>query len=139
MGYVSFRVRASRDLGWLGARIGIHHFTPGARAIETVDKSGRVVGMIGYDGFTQNSAQIHIALDTPLAWRALSKPAFWYPFHELGLGLLLAMVSSANTRSLELTEHVGFRPTYRIEDGILPGTHIVLFEMRREDCRWLEV
>lgn len=94
--------------------------------------------MLGYDGFTQNSAQIHIALDTPLAWRALAQPAFRYPFYELKLGLLLAMVSSANTRSLQLTEHVGFRPAHRIEDGILPGIHIVLFEMRREHCRWLE-
>jgi RimJ/RimL family protein N-acetyltransferase len=70
--------------------------------------------------------------------RALVRPAFSYPFEELGKGVLLAMVSSANVRSLRLTVGVGFRETYRIRDGVLPGVDMVLFEMRRPDCRWLE-
>lgn len=93
--------------------------------------------MVAYDSFTHNSAQISIALETPVAWRVLARPSFQYPFEELNKGVLIALVSSANLRSLELTEHVGFKPTYRIEDAILPGIHLVLFEMRKKECRWL--
>ena len=134
-----FHVRASHNFEWLGKRLGHFHFSSAAKAIEAVDeRSGRIVGMIGYDGLTQNSAQVHIALDAPMAWRALSRPAFKYPFEELDRGVLIAMVSSQNWRSLCLTRHVGFFEKHRIRDGIARGVDMVLFEMRREECRWLE-
>lgn len=133
---MSFTVRASRDLDWIAKRTQGSYST-GARAIEAIDRAGRRVGMVGYDNWTPNSAEISIALESPIAWRALAKPAFQYPFSECDKGLLLARISSANKRSLQLTEHVGFKPTYRIEDAITPGVHLVLFEMRREHCRWL--
>lgn len=133
-----FHVRASRELGWIQDRVGVA-FSPKARAIAAVDeKTGRIAGMVAYDQMTPNSAQTHIALDNPIALRALMRPAFKYPFEELKLGLLLAFVLSTNLRSLELTEHVGFKPVYRIDDAVAPGVHFVLFEMRRENCRWLE-
>jgi hypothetical protein len=93
--------------------------------------------MTAYDGWTENSCQIHIAMDTPIAWRALERPAFKYPFVEAGKGLLLAMVASNNQRSLQMTSGVGFRQTYRIRDGVAKGVDFVLFEMRRQDCRQL--
>jgi RimJ/RimL family protein N-acetyltransferase len=128
-----------RDLGWLAQRLGNFHFSPGARAIAAYDETtAGVVGMVGYDGFTQNSAQVHIALARPHAWWALARPTFKYPFEELKKGVLLAMVSSSNERSLRLTAGVGFRETHRIRDGVLPGVDMVLFEMRPEECRWLE-
>lgn len=134
---MSYAVRASHNLEWIAKRTG-GVYGPGARAIEAWDeKRARVVGMVAYDSWTHNSAQVSIALETPVAWRALARPAFQYPFRERERGLLIALVSSANRRSLDLTEHVGFRPTYRIEDAILPGVHLVLFEMKKKECRWL--
>lgn len=133
-----FAVRPSRDLAWIAERTGAA-YSVNARAIEAYDeKTGRTVGMMGYDSFTHNSAQISIALDVPAAWRRLARPAFEYPFLELKRGVLIALVSSANERSLHLTAHVGFRTAHKIRDAILPGVDLVLFEMRREDCPWLE-
>lgn len=133
-----FAVRATRDLRWIAERTGAA-YSVNARAIEAIEeKSGRTVGMVGYDSFTHNSVQISIALDVPAAWRRLRHPAFEYPFQELKRGVLIALVSSANARSLNLTAHVGFRTTHKIRDAILPGVDLVLFEMRREDCPWLE-
>lgn len=134
---MSFHVHAIRGLGWIAQRTG-GSYSANARAIAATDeKTGRTMGMVAYDSWAHNSVQISIALEAPIAWRALAKPAFQYPFSECGLGVVIALVSSANKRSLELTEHVGFRPTHRIEDAILPGVHLVLFEMRKKECRWL--
>lgn len=135
---MAFCVRASRKLDWIAARTG-GSYSPNARAIEAFDeRDGKTVGMVAYDSWAHNSVQISIALEKRAAWRRLARPAFQYPFLECKKGVLIALVSSANVRSLELTEHVGFRPTHRIEDAILPGVHLVLFEMRPKDCRWLE-
>lgn len=130
-------VRPTRKMDWLADRIGNFHFSPGARAIEAVD-GDQTVGMVGYDGWTQNSVQIHIALERPHVWFKLARHAFAYPFSERKLGLLIAMVSASNTRSLRLTKGVGFKETYRIRDGIARGVDFVIHEMRPEDCRWLE-
>lgn len=134
-----FCVRASRDFKWLQDRIGSHfYFSPAARAIEVVNEAtGQIMGMTAYDAWTETSAQMSIALDSPIAWRALAGPAFKYPFQEADRWLLLAMVASDNQKSLRMTSHVGFRQTHRIKDAVRKGVDYVLFEMRRNDCRWL--
>jgi RimJ/RimL family protein N-acetyltransferase len=127
--------------GWLSERIG-GQFTSAFRAIEAVDSAtGQVVGMVGYDNWTKNSVQIHVALDSPLALRALvlrhDAPAFAYPFLQAGMGVLIGSVSSKNTRALALNKRLGFRQTHVIADGFAPGEDIILMEMRKEECRWL--
>jgi len=121
-------VRPTRNLWWIAERTG-GSYSLNARAIEAV-RGEQITGMVAYDSWTHNSAQISIALDDPHAWFALRKHVFAYPFDELGLGVLIALVSSANKRSLRLTEGAGFKRTHEIKDAILPGTHLVVFEKR---------
>jgi RimJ/RimL family protein N-acetyltransferase len=132
------RAAPRSDFGWITERLGLF-LSPNARAIAAYDREGKIAGMVAYDGWTPNSAIVNIALDSPIAWRRLARPTFEYPFNEGRRGLLVAMVASDNLRSMRLTEHVGFRETYRIRDGISVGVDLVVFEMRREECRWLEV
>jgi RimJ/RimL family protein N-acetyltransferase len=127
---VIVKAAAKWELPWISERLGLF-LSPNARAIAAFD-GYRIVGMVAYDGWTHNSVQIHIALDSPIAWRRLARPAFEYPFIEGKRGLLIAMVASDNLRSMKLTEHVGFTPTYRIRDGVAAGVDFVVFEMRRE-------
>lgn len=126
-------VRATRNLEWIAERTGGSYSTK-ARAIEAVD-GDRTVGMVAYDSFTRNLAQVSIALEEPHAWWSLARPAFAYPFEELNLGILIALVSSRNTRSMRLTGGVGFEEAHRFIDGITPGVDLVVFEMRREKWR----
>jgi len=106
-------------------------------AIEAVDASGRVHGMIGYSGWTETAVVMHIALDNPASFRHLVYPAFMYPFIQVNRSIALAVVNSANERSLNLCKRVGFTEVYRVKDGYRVGEDQVLFEMRREACRWL--
>ena len=113
--------------------------TPGPtfKAIKAVDDSGRIHGMAGFDGWTENSVVLTIALDNPAAFRSLVHPIFHYVFVQSGRGIALAMIRSSNVRSQELCKHVGLKEVYRIRDGIKVGEDILIFELRREDCRWI--
>jgi RimJ/RimL family protein N-acetyltransferase len=111
--------------------------TPGFRAIEAVDAKGRIVGMVGFDGWTDNSCQAHMAVDYPAVWRSLLQPAFAYPFVENNRKLLVGTIAANNARSLALAKRMGFKETYRIRDAWADGVDLVLVEMRREECRFL--
>jgi RimJ/RimL family protein N-acetyltransferase len=128
---------ATRDrYAWIAQRAPLTA-GPEFRAIEAVDAAGRIHGMIGYDGWTPNAVTMHIALENPAALRSLLRPAFRVPFLGLGRQVALASVLGNNARSLALVRSVGFREACRIRDGFAVGVDLVIFEMRRDDCRWL--
>lgn len=93
--------------------------------------------MVGFDGWTDNSCQAHMAVDYPAVWRSLLQPAFAYPFVENNRKLLVGTIAANNARSLALAKRMGFKETYRIRDAWADGVDLVLVEMRREECRFL--
>jgi hypothetical protein len=121
---------------WLASRSGCI-ISADFQAIEAVDASGAVRGMVGYERFTPNSVMMHMAVSSPMAWRKLIPAAFWYAFVQLGLGLALGATPASNTSALQFARRVGFRETYRVKDGFRRGVDLVLSEMRREECRWI--
>lgn len=96
-----------------------------------------LIGVVGYNGFTGTSCYMHMAGE---GGRWMNKrfvhEAFRYPFETLKLKMVLATVSSGNTRALEIDKRFGFRELIYI-----PGAHeeggIHVLQMLREECRWL--
>lgn len=107
------------------------------RAIEAVDSNGDIRGMIGFDCWTANSCEAHMAVDSPIVWRSLLYPAFQYPFEQMGRGVILAIIPANNKKSIRMATHLGFTETHRVRDGYDVGVDVILHEMRREECRWL--
>lgn len=124
------------DYPWIASRAQLC-IGPQFRAIKAVDEAGRVHGCVGYDAWTQNAVSMHVALDNPAALRALLGPGFRIPFVEFGKGVVLATVLSTNARSLALVPKLGFREVARLREAWAKGVDLVLFEMRREECRFL--
>lgn len=112
--------------------------TQWAKAIEAVDDEGRIRGMVAYDCWTLNSVQAHMAVDSPIVWRSLVRPAFEFPFRQAKRNLLVGIIPSHNERSVQMTRALGFREAYRLRDGWDIGDDLVVFEMRPHECRWLE-
>lgn len=114
-------------------------YVPGAdaRALAAVDERRRVRGVVGFDRWTPNAVHLHVALAAPSAGRVLLPAAFAEAFSD-GRTLARGEVRSSNLRSLALARHLGFREAHRVVDGWAPGEDVVLFEMRREECRWLQ-
>jgi len=122
---------------WIEGRTGCV-LTRRARAIQALDASGRIRGVIAYDCWTESGVQAHMAVDSPVVWRSLLRPAFSYPFVEAGREVLLGIIPADNAKSCGMAKRLGFREAYRVVDGWSTGVDLVLFQMRRHECRWLE-
>lgn len=99
---------------------------------------GKRRAMVGYDDFTENSAQGHIWVGGKNGLTAnFLRECFTYAYITCNLGLLITVVRCNNAASLELTQRLGFRRILTIKDGYALGTDLAIQEMRREECRWL--
>lgn len=127
---------APSDIAWATEHSGAS-IPPDSVGIKAVDSQGRIRGTVFYAEWTETSVQAHMAVDTPIAWRALLPEVFRYPFVQCGRRLLMGTIAGDNRKSLILARHLGFEVTYRIRDAKAVGVDLVLVEMRREDCRWL--
>jgi RimJ/RimL family protein N-acetyltransferase len=112
--------------------------SPNFVACEAVDDSGRIHGMIGFDGFMPGSVAMSIALDNPAAFRHLIGPAFFFAFNEAKKPLATCTVLSSNARSLKLVRKVGFQEVWRARNWWAPDVDLVFFEMKRAACRWIQ-
>lgn len=111
---------------------------PTAEARSVVALSGgRLAGGVVYDRWTESAVEMHMALPSPIAVRALLRPAFAFPFLQAQKRVLMAWVRASNKPSVRLVTHVGFRWCGSLSDGATVGEDMLLFQMRREDCRWI--
>lgn len=136
---MSLRVEAAprEAAAWLEARAG-WRYSDGVKLIQAVDGDGAIKGMVAFDYWTPNAVQGSVVLDAPIAARRLLKPAFDYVFNQCDRRVLIAMVAANNTRSRYLMRHLGFLEAHRIKDGWKVGCDVIVYEMRREECRYLQ-
>ncbi|RKH08995.1 hypothetical protein D7X74_30395 [Corallococcus sp. CA047B] len=133
----SVRAAPPAHFAWLEGRTGCV-LTRNASAIEAVDADGTIRGMVAYDSWTESAVSAHMAVESPSVWRALLRPAFEYPFVQAGREIILGVIVASNARSMAFVERVGFREAHRVQGGWAKGVDLVVWEMRREDCRWLK-
>lgn len=120
---------------WLNERIGIPWSTDFRAFGRVVD--GKLVGVVGYNGYNGASCQMHMAGDGP-RWvtRELIKVAFHVPFVQWGLKVVFALVPDGNKEALKIDLKLGFKEVAKIDDAHPDGV-LHLLEMRREHCRWV--
>lgn len=121
---------------WIARRTRLN-IGPGFHALEAV-RGDKIIGMVGFDGWTATSVAMHVAVDEPHVIRRLLRPSFGLAFYEYGKEVVIAQVLGTNVRSLRLVKGLGFREVFRGTDWVDHGVDMVLLEMRRGECRWLE-
>jgi hypothetical protein len=124
------------DFGWLAQKTGCA-VTTDFNAIKAVDEAGTVHGMTGYCDWTQNSVRMHMAVESPIVWRSLLRPALEYPFCQVGVGMVLGVIRGGNAKSLRFSRGVGLEEIFRLKDGFRKGEDWVFLQLRKEDCRHL--
>ncbi len=120
---------------WLCERIG-YMPTPHIRCIGNVSKEGKILGVVGFDGWNGASCQMHVAGEGNWVSRELIRATFDYAFNVAGLKVVLGLVPSSNDKALRFDRHVGFSEVARIKGGH-PDGDLVVLQLRREDCRFL--
>ncbi len=93
-----------------------------------------------YDYWTPNSVQVHVCAPSLSALFNVGtlREIFRYPFILANRALCVAVTPSDQKGSLAVSSWLGFKEKYRIRDGWSPGVDMVLKELRREDCRFLQ-
>lgn len=99
-------------------------------------RGGLIAGMVGFDNWSGNSCRMTVAFTRPMALRRLLPVMFDYPFRHAGRTLVWTMIPAHSRAVLALADGLGFSMTRVMDDG--GEDPLMLFEMRRNDCRWLE-
>ncbi len=112
--------------------------TPRTRGIVALDENGTILAATVFDTWTYTSGQAHFAISNPLVLRhGFFEECLDYFFNYCDKRVLIGLVPSNNAKSLRLTKHIGFTEVFRMKDGYDHGIDYVVFEMRKENCRWI--
>jgi len=124
-------------LPWVAERIGLPGFNASAKAIGIGDESG-IRGAVVYDCIGPADCSMHVASDGSRHWitREFLYHAFAYPFLQLGLRRVTAMVPAKNLHALRFDEKLGFvREGYHPHG--MPDDDLVSLGMLRANCRFI--
>lgn len=113
---------------------------PGDTTVGLLGADGELVAGVLYQDFNGANIIAHIAAKSGRHWmtRDYLRIIFDYPFRQLGVRRLTAPVAAKNTQSRQFVEKLGFVVEATLKDA-LPDDDLVMYCMRREDCRWLSL
>jgi RimJ/RimL family protein N-acetyltransferase len=126
----------NRLLPWARERIGIE-FRRDAYTIG-LERGGEIVAVVVFDSFSKADCSMHVASDGTSKWmsKSLLLASFAYPFVQLGLRRVTAMVPADNEAALRLDEHLGF-----VREGYHPHAtetgDLVSLGLLREACKFI--
>lgn len=111
-------------MGWNGYYVAIGY-----------ERQGALYGGVVFTQYSVANIVIACALEAPLTRRFL-RGIFYYPFHQLGVRRVTALVDSKNAKSRQLVEHAGF-----VQEGVMreaaPDDDVVIYGLTKKACRWL--
>lgn len=99
---------------------------------------GSPIAVTVYNRFSKHNCEMSIATDGGKRWatRAFLRASYLYPFKQLNLDRISAVVEEKNANSLTLCRKLGHEEEARLKSwfGDQDG---ILFRMMKENCIWL--
>jgi RimJ/RimL family protein N-acetyltransferase len=105
-----------------------------------LERGGELVAGVLYEGYNGYNVWMHVAADPGGKWlnRAFLRYCFQYPFVELNCKRVSGYVEARNADARRFDQHLGFREEAVLRGAASDGGDVILYVMRREDCRYLE-
>lgn len=105
-----------------------------------LERDGELVAGVLYEGFNQHNIWMHVAAEPGKKWlnKEFLRYCFHYPFVELGCTRVSGYVEASNADARRFDEHLGFQPEAVLQGAAADGGDVILYVMRRDDCRYLE-
>lgn len=102
-------------------------------------KGDKIAAAVAVHDWTPNACFMHWIIEDPMAIRhgLFQKVADWI-FNETGRGIIYGKITHTNSKSIRLAKHIGFEQIARLKDGFKEGVDFLVFEMKKENCRWLK-
>jgi RimJ/RimL family protein N-acetyltransferase len=105
-----------------------------------LERDGELVAGVLYEGFNRHNIWMHVAAEPGKKWlnKEFLRYSFQYPFLELGCTRVSGYVEANNADARRFDEHLGFQQEAVLQGAASDGGDVILYVMRREDCRYLE-
>lgn len=103
-----------------------------------LEVDGELVVVVLYESFTPHMCSMHVVSDNGRRWctRGFLAAAFAYPFIQLGLARVTALIPASNAKALSMDIRLGFKPEGVMRGG-LGNDDLVVMGMLRSECVWL--
>ena len=105
-----------------------------------LEEDGRLIAGVVYNEWNKVNINMHVASDKTARW--MTREYLWmcfdYPFNQLKVKRITAFIEDENTEAIRFDTHLGFKYETRMKDAYVNGD-ILIYVMRREDCRWLNI
>lgn len=123
---------------WMMERLDAGHWFKGrGSTIALVDDEKGIVAATMYESCNGASIIMHCAgdgrdwLNKEFLWFA-----FYYPFEQLGVKVILSPVEEGNHDCIKFIEHLGFNCEATLPEAS-PNGNLYIYSLRKQDCRWL--
>lgn len=102
-------------------------------------RDGQMVAGVIYEGWNDHNVWMHVCAEPGSRWmtRAYLRECFAFPFVERGLKFVRGHVNASNDAARRLDEHLGFRQEARLYGAAADGGDVILYCMRRDECRFI--
>ena len=119
---------------WVGQQLGCNF---GESRALGIGYQGELIGGCVYYNARTTGMEVAIASTSP-KWcnKTVLKHLFFYPFITCECKRISSLVTSTDTRAIELNKRLGFVHEGTVRDGH-PDGDAELFGMLRHECRWL--
>ena len=103
-----------------------------------VERNGKVIASVVYTDYHDHMIEMHIAsVDKRWATRHNLKVFFSYPFHQLKLDRVQAILAASNEGAISMAKRLGFTQEGYHPKAFIGGVDAVSFGMLKQDCKWL--
>ena len=103
-----------------------------------LERDGELIAGVLYEGFNGVNCWMHVATTPGKKWTMeYLRYCFYYPFVEVGLQRVSGAVDASNELARRFDEHLGFRQEAVLHGAAADGGDVILYVMRREDCRYV--
>jgi RimJ/RimL family protein N-acetyltransferase len=94
---------------------------------------------VGFDSFLGKTCQIHVVnFNKKYTPRKLLSAVFEYAFNTAGRETLIGIVNSNNEQAMKYDQHLGFKEVHRFKGMHDDGGDLVIFEMKKDECRFIK-
>ena len=113
--------------------------TFGACTALGVVRGGYLLGGVVYHNYTGHDIQASLAFDRPgWALPGTLRALFGYPFNDLKVSRMTAIIGRKNKRSRKLCEGLGFKLEGVHAKGLDGFQDAMTFGLLKENCRWIK-
>lgn len=100
------------------------------------ERRGQLQGGVVFTQYTVTNITITSVLEAPLT-RKFMRAIYLYPFMQLKVKRVTALVDKLNTASRRLVEHDGYIKEGCLREAAANGDDVIVYGLLRKDCRWL--